>query len=414
MTAAAPRPMASCRSARLQRRRARQQPHDRAGDQQRDADEHRRRHDRGGAAQAEQVGQHRDQRARGEEQEARDRAPTAGADRLVVVGATGSASVGAERGRPPALAQPRARRARSRPARPCRARGRRARARWRRRRGRAAPRGRRGSGADASSSSRCERTETNSPAPIDSAPASSPAMPVNSTTERRDAGRADAEHEREVGHQAVVRAEHRRPERAGEPSAPARGEPAHHLVVDALVGRHRGGGVGVGRVRRPRLGALGEREHEDRAEPPGEAAEHPGAEVGTGSLESSSPRSASQCASWRPSASARASRISRSSPVTPGRELAVDRGLGALVGEVPPPSRAVGRGPVRLHVVHLPCSSARGGGGGPGSRAPSRQAAFATVSHDIGRGPAGRRIGRDWQDFGAPKHGASVPVQDCD
>jgi hypothetical protein len=29
-------------------------------------------------------------------------------------------------------------------------------------------------------------------------------------------------------------------------------------------------------------------------------------------------------------------------------------------------------------------------------------AALAAVSHDIGRGVAGRRIGPDWQDFGAP------------
>lgn len=36
-------------------------------------------------------------------------------------------------------------------------------------------------GADAASSSRWERTEIHSPAPIDSAPASSPAMPVSST-----------------------------------------------------------------------------------------------------------------------------------------------------------------------------------------------------------------------------------------
>ena len=38
-----------------------------------------------------------------------------------------------------------------------------------------------GSGVEASSSSRWDRTETNSPAPIDSAPASSPASPVSST-----------------------------------------------------------------------------------------------------------------------------------------------------------------------------------------------------------------------------------------
>ena len=38
-----------------------------------------------------------------------------------------------------------------------------------------------GDGRDASASSRCERTDTNSPAPIDRAPASRPAIPVSST-----------------------------------------------------------------------------------------------------------------------------------------------------------------------------------------------------------------------------------------
>ena len=228
--------------------------------------------------------------------------------------------------------------------RPCRGRGRRARARWRRCRGRRAPRGSVGSGADASSSSRCDRTDTYSPAPIESAPASRPAMPVKSTTEARDAGRADAEHEREVRDEAVVRAEHRRAERAGEAPPAAGREPAHDLAVDALVGGHRRGRVGVGRVRRSGLGALCEREHEDRAEPAGEGAEQARAHVGAGGP---GVVAAEQGEPVRLVASLGGGEREQDLAllaVAARGELAVDRGLGALVGEVPAPPRPVGRG----------------------------------------------------------------------
>ena len=48
----------------------------------------------------------------------------------------------------------------------------------------------------------------------------------------------DAEHQREVAHEAVVGPEHGRAERARDPGPAAGREPAHHLLVDALVGGH--------------------------------------------------------------------------------------------------------------------------------------------------------------------------------
>ena len=50
----------------------------------------------------------------------------------------------------------------------------------------------------------------------------------------------DAEHQREVADETVVGPEDGRAERARHPRAPPRREPAHHLLVDALVGGHRG------------------------------------------------------------------------------------------------------------------------------------------------------------------------------
>ena len=136
-----------------------------------------------------------------------------------------------------------------------------------------------GPGVDAASSSRCDRTETYSPAPIDSAPASSPASPVSSTAWVDTPPPLTPEHQREVADQAVVGAEHRRPEGAGDPGPAAGGQAADDLLVHPLVGRHRPGGVDVGVVRRPGLGPLGQCEHEHRAEVPGQPGQHPHPDV---------------------------------------------------------------------------------------------------------------------------------------
>src|SRR5690606_20355425 len=68
-------------------------------------------------------------------------------------------------------------------------------------------------------------------------------------------------------------------ERAREPVPAARGEPAHDLLVDALIRRHR---PRCGRLRvvgRSPLRALGEGEHENRAEAAGQPSEQTGPDV---------------------------------------------------------------------------------------------------------------------------------------
>ena len=150
-----------------------------AGEHQGEPDQHGRGDQRGDALQAEQERQDRDRGAGGEEGEAGQCGADPGAHDLVPV------AVGRDRGRPSGRgrccaarrrrgAGPR-RRARHGPGRP-------ARARWHRGRGAGSTVwASEMSGAEAASSSRCERTETYSPAPIDSAPASSPASPVSRT-----------------------------------------------------------------------------------------------------------------------------------------------------------------------------------------------------------------------------------------
>ena len=61
----------------------------------------------------------------------------------------------------------------------------------------------------ARSASRCELTDTYSPAAIDSAPATSPAIPAVTIAAPDAPGRGDAEHEARRRHDAVVGAEHR-------------------------------------------------------------------------------------------------------------------------------------------------------------------------------------------------------------
>ena len=197
-----------------------------------------------------------------------------------------------------------------------------------------------GSGVDASSSSRCDRTETYSPAPMDSAPASSPAM----TREEDDVVR----HARSPRRRGSATRLLTRPSLA--PNTAARNVPESRLRPRAasprttspwmpLVGGHGGGRVRVGRRTAsvpPPAARARARRRSRTAWPAARAAGcagRPGARRPTWS-----PSSSSQCASWRPSASARPSRIARSSPVRRLGEVAVDGRLGALVGEVVPPA----------------------------------------------------------------------------
>ena len=71
-------------------------------------------------------------------------------------------------------------------------------------------------------------------------------MPVNG---RGDARCTDAEPVGEFGDVSVVGADHGGAERSGAPPTAAGREPADHLAVDALVGRHGRRGIRVARVR---------------------------------------------------------------------------------------------------------------------------------------------------------------------
>jgi hypothetical protein len=292
----------------------------------------------------EQVRQHRDQRARREERRSsRTRGAPRGADRVEA----------SPRGRPPrgrlveVHRREHLRRAASAAASSDMPRARYTRAsslastsRW----GStpAAPRGRERAAA---MSSRCDRTDTYSPAPIDSAPASRPARPVNSTVAGGDPGRADPEHEREVGDEPVVGPEHRRAERARHAAADPRvARPrttSPWMRSSAAMASVASASAVVGR---PRLGALGEGEHEHRAEPSGRASRACRVRTlaATRLRRRASPRRSSQCCSWRPSASASASRIARSCPGAARGEVPVDGGLGPLGGEILAPSTDVG------------------------------------------------------------------------
>ena len=104
-----------------------------------------------------------------------------------------------------------------------------------------------------------------------------------------------------------------------------------------LVGGHLRGRVAVVGVRRARLRPLREREHEDGAEPPGEPAEHPGADV---AAERPADAVAEQV---EPVLFVAALRLGEREEdlallaLATAGEVAVDRGLGAFVGEVASP-----------------------------------------------------------------------------
>ena len=116
--------------------------------------------------------------------------------------------------------------------------------------------------------------------------------------------------------------------------------------MDRLVGGHRRRRVGVVVVPRPRLGALREREDEHRAEPAGQQPEDARAEV-------TAARPADVVAEQvEPVLLVAALRLGQREQDlalltgATGRDVAVDGGLGALVGQVlpPPADLAAGRG----------------------------------------------------------------------
>ena len=89
-----------------------------------------------------------------------------------------------------------------------------------------------------------------------------------------------AEHQSQVGYQAVVGAEHGGAEIAGHFFPAFRSESAHHFGVDALVGGHLVGGVVVFFVGGARLGGLHQRQGEHGAESFGQKPHEQGGVVG--------------------------------------------------------------------------------------------------------------------------------------
>ena len=158
-----------------------------------------------------------------------------------------------------------------------------------------------------------------------------------------DAGRGHAHDEGEVADQAVVGAEHGGAEAAGEPVAAAGGQAADHFLVDLFVGDHGRGGVGVVGVGGAALGALGQGQDEHGAEVPGQEAQELAAERG-------GTRPAGVLAEQlQPVGLVAALGLGQGQQdvaflaAAVLRQVAVDAGLGAFVGEVLPPALDVRR-----------------------------------------------------------------------
>ena len=209
-------------------------------------------------------------------------------------------------------------------------------------------------------------------------------------------GRADAEHEREVGDEPVVRAEHGCPERARQAPAPACGERADHLAVDPLVGRHGRRGVGFARIRRTRLGALRERKYEDRAESPREGAEQSSAHVGTRHARVVAAEEGEPVGLVAALGGGECQQDLALLTLSPGGELAIDRRLRAFIGEVPAPSRPVGGAVGAQLVVAHPAPhliGSRGRSSGRPRSVTSLPPARPSATISAGRGPIGRSAG---------------------
>ena len=179
---------------------------------------------------------------------------------------------------------------------------------------------------------------------------------------RVDTGGADAQHQRQVADEAVVGAEHRRPERPGQLLPAPRRQASQHLAVDPLVGRHGLAGIGVGLVRGAALRALHQGEHEHGAEVSGQKDQQPGTQTAArrrlGVL-------AEQVQPVRLVPLLRVGQGQQDLSFLTGlalAELAVAGGLGALVGQVLPPAANLTGGTTRggrsghLYSMAMSCS----------------------------------------------------------
>ena len=112
--------------------------------------------------------------------------------------------------------------------------------------------------------------------------------------------------------------------------------------MDPLVGGHGGGGVGIGVIGGSILGPLDQCEHEHRAEVARQESQHTGAQVDPGRL---ADLVAQQPEPMLLVTAFRRGQCEQDVPLltrAPLREIAVDRGLRALVGQMPTPPAQIG------------------------------------------------------------------------
>ena len=92
---------------------------------------------------------------------------------------------------------------------------------------------------------------------------------------------ADTQHEGEVADHAVVSTEHRGPEAARQTVPAACGQRTDDLFVDALIRRHRRGGIDVDVIRRAALSPLCEGKNKHRPEVPRQKSQEAGPRIRT-------------------------------------------------------------------------------------------------------------------------------------
>jgi hypothetical protein len=103
-------------------------------------------------------------------------------------------------------------------------------------------------------------------------PGDQPGQPGEEHHVAADVPARHAGHQRQVGDEPVVEAEHQRPQRSRRPGTPGGKQPGDQLSVDELVGGHVGGGFGLAAIAAPLGGLhpLQERHDGPDAEAPGE------------------------------------------------------------------------------------------------------------------------------------------------
>jgi len=132
-----------------------------------------------------------------------------------------------------------------------------------------------------------------------------------------------------------------RPEAAGEPVAAPGGQSAHHFRVDALIGRHRRGGIGIRLIRRAGLGPLRQGQDEHRPEMPRQKAQQPGTQITPAGLADLIPEQGAPMRLVADLGGGQSQQDVAFFPVPACGEVAVHRGLGTFIGQVLPPTAQI-------------------------------------------------------------------------